>query len=276
MRRKHNTIGSVIAILAYAIVLFAHYALAMDTVVLKNGKVIKGAILKMDSVAVIIAPWEDRNVLFPRGDVYTKDEIQAITFDGKMPIFAPPAGEKSLLVHTGIWEMSLAASFRAVNPDQGDNYTQYSIPIRAGYFLARNISAEIELTVSQRENEDTGYLTTASILVHPKLKPLKSHQWLRPFILFGVGFGTGVPQGASVSADADNPLNIVQGGIGLKAGDGRIGLRLEYRGASLFGREDVFQEGYDDEGNYYAYRVEETRTDIFHSVFLGFSVFLGR
>jgi hypothetical protein len=276
MRIPHSSFAAALVFALIAIALSYAPTWALDTVVLKNGKVIQGAIIRMDSLAIIIAPWEDRNALYPRGDVYTKDEIQAVTFDSNVH-----ASQLSLLggdrlnIQTGVWELSMSASFQSVNPDEGENYSYSNIPIRAGYFVARNISLEVELMITQPETGDMGYLLSASGLIHPKFKALNSHPWLRPFVLIGWGFGTGVPLGSSVPNDTDDPLNLFQTGVGLKIGEGRVGLRVEYRLSSLFGRQDVFQEGTDEEGNYYAYRVERNRTDAFQSFLVGFSVFLG-
>lgn len=261
---------------AIAVMLCLSDALAVDTILLNNGKAIQGAIVRLDSAAVTIVPWEDRYALYPRGDVYTRDEILAITFDSKTPPLELLAeGKKQLYIQRGTWELSLAASFRSVNPDTGDNYTNWNVPIRAGYFVARNLSVELELMMTQHQQEDMGYLMTASVLVHPKFSILQSKPWLRPFLLIGWGFATGVPEGTSIPHTTRDPLNIFQAGLGFKIGEGRIGLRLEYRGSDLFGRQDRFQQGIDEEGNYYAYRVESTRSDVYHAVLIGFSVFLG-
>jgi hypothetical protein len=260
-----------------AIIMSCSKSWALDTVVLKNGKVIQGAIIRMDSLAIIIAPWEDRNALYPRGDVYTKDEIQAITFDTNVSVSLLTLLQNNRLnIQTGVWELSMSTSFQSVNPDEGENYSCLNIPIRAGYFVARNISLEVEMMITQPETGDMGYLISASGLIHPKIKALNSHPWIRPFLLMGWGFGTGVPLGDSVPSDTDNPLNLFQTGLGLKVGEGRVGLRIEYRISSLFGRQDIFREGTNEEGNYYAYRVEQNRTDVFQSLLIGFSVFLGR
>ena len=276
MKIFHNRFAIATALALTAIALSCMKTWALDTIILKNGKVIQGAIIRMDSLAIIIAPWEDRDALYPRGDVYTKDEIQAITFDNAMSASRISLLEGNRLnVQRGVWELSMSASYRSVNPDEGENYTYVNLPIRAGYFVARNISLEVEMMITQPESGDMGYLLSASGLIHPMFQALNSHRWLRPFVLVGWGFGTGVPLGTSVPSDTDNLLNLFQAGLGLKIGEGRVGLRAEYRVSSLFGRQDVFQEGVDEEGNYYAYREEKNRTDGFQSILIGFSVFLG-
>ncbi len=248
---------------------------ALDTVVLNNGKVIQGAIIRLDSLSLIISPWEDRHVLFPRGDVYTKDEVRTITFDGTIPSLSSSIGEKELYIGRGAWELSTGISFRSIDPEHGSSTTYLNIPIRAGYFLIRNLSAELEIMASQPKGEDMGYLATVSALLHPRFKLLNPTPWMRGFLLLGFGFGTGLPQGSTVPAADTDPLNIFQCGMGVKVGEGRVGLRLEYRFASLFGSRVTYQAG-DESGEYNAYRVEETQSDIFHTVLLGFSVFLGR
>ncbi len=248
---------------------------ALDTVLLKNGKVIQGAIIRLDSLSLIISPWEDRHALFPRGDVYTKDEVHTVTFDGTIPSFSSSVGEKELYIGRGIWELSTGISFRSIDPEQGSSTTYLNIPIRAGYFLVRDLSAELEIMASQPKGGDMGYLATASALLHPKIKLFNPAPWMRGFLLLGFGFGTGLPQGSTVLATDTDPLNIVQGGVGVKMGEERVALRLEYRFTSLFGRRETYQSD-DESGEYYAYRVEETQSDLFHTVLLGFSVFLGR
>lgn len=276
MKANNYRIPFCVTIGFFAFIACLSSAFALDTVVLSNGKVVQGAIIKLDSISVLIAPWEDRNVVFPRGEVYAKAEVKAITFDGSTPLFQSAAGEKRLSFRTSTWELSLAASFRSINPDEGETTTFLNIPLRAGYFIARNVSLEVELMISQPKDEDMGYLMTASGLIHPRFPVMNPVPWMRGFLLFGWGFGTNAPQGESVlSADDDNPLNIIQGGLGCKIGDGRVGLRMEYRATSLFGIREVYREGYDNEGNYYAYRDDESQTTVFHSVMFGFSVFLG-
>jgi len=261
---------------AIAVILCASNAWTIDTIVLNNGKAIQGAIVRFDSLAITIVPWDDRYALYPRSAVYTKSEILAITFDdGALPFGLLAEGRKQLYIQRGTWELSLAGSFRAVNPDTGDSYSNLNIPIRAGYFVAKNLSLELELMITQNLPEDMGYLMAASILIHPRFGILRSKSWLRPFLLMGWGFATGVPEGTSVPHAVQDPLNLFQAGVGFKIGEGRVALRLEYRGARLFGRQDRFQEGFDNEGNYFAYRVEETRSDVYHAVLIGFSVFLG-
>ena len=248
---------------------------AVDTVVLTNGKVVNGAIIRLDSLSLIIVRWEDRYALFPRGEAYGKDEIQAITFDGRIPVFGAAAGEKRLSIQQGTWELSLAASFRSINPDSGNSTYFVNVPLRAGYFLTRNISAELEIILSQPKDGDMGYVMTANALIHPRFKLMNPRPWFRGFLLFGFGFGTSAPEGDIVPSTTNDPLNIVQGGIGAKIGDGAVALRLEYRATSLFGTQEVYHQGYNNEGQFYAYRDDVTRNDLFHSITVGFSVFLG-
>jgi hypothetical protein len=259
-----------------ALFLIVSHSWALDTVVLKNGKVIQGAIIRLDSLSLIISPWEERHALFPSGDVYTKDEIRTVTFDGIIPSISTLVDEKELYIGKGIWELSTGISFRAIDPEEGSSTTFLNIPIRAGYFLARNLSAELEIMASQPKGEDMGYMVTASALIHPKFKAMNPTPWMRGFLLLGFGFGTGLPQGSTIPATETDPLNIVQGGLGVKVGEGRVGLRLEYRLASLFGNRVTYETGYDELGEYYAYRVENSQSDVYHTVLLGFSVFLGR
>jgi hypothetical protein len=259
-----------------ALFLIISHSWALDTVVLKNGKVIQGAIIRLDSLSLVISPWEDRNALFPRGDVYTKDEIRTVSFDATIPSISSLVGEKELYIGHGVWELSTGISFRSVDPEEGSSTTYLNIPLRAGYFLARNLSAELEIMASQPKGQDMGYMATASALLHPKFKALNPTPWMRGFLLLGFGFGTGLPQGSTIPATDTDPMNVIQGGAGVKVGEGRVGLRLEYRFASLFGKREKYQTGINQSGEYYAYRVEETQSDIFHTVLLGFSVFLGR
>ena len=270
-----NPLKPLCAAAVIALFLIISNSWALDTVVLTNGKVIQGAIIRLDSLSLIISPWEDRHVLFPRGEVFTKDEISAITFDGSIPKLSAPDGAKILGIRRGTWELSTGISFRSIIPEVGNSTTYINIPFRAGYFLIRNVSIELEIMASQLKGEDMGYLTTISALVHPRFKLLNPAPWFRGFLLMGFGFGTGLPQGNTVSVSDTDPLNIIQGGVGVKVGEGRVGLRLEYRVASLFGIRETYQTGIDQTGQYYAHRVEETQSDIFQSILLGFSVFLG-
>ncbi len=272
-KTKTLKISCTVAVIALFLIISNSWAL--DTVVLKNGRVIQGAIIRLDSLSLIISPWEDRHALFPRGDVYTKDEVRTVTFDGTIPSISTLVGEKELYIGRGAWELSTGMSFRSIDPDQGSSTTYLNIPIRAGYFLTRDLSAELEIMASQSKGEDMGYLATASALLHPRNKLLNPAPWMRGFLLIGFGFGTGLPQGNTVAATDTDPLNIIQGGVGAKIGEGRVALRLEYRFASLFGSRETYHAG-DESGEYNAYRVEETQSDLFHTVLLGFSVFLGR
>jgi hypothetical protein len=248
---------------------------AVDTVVLTNGKVINGAIIRLDSLSLIIVKWEDRNALFPRGEVYGKDEIQAITFNGRVPVFGAEPGEKYLSIRKGVWELSLAASFRALKPDSGKSTTFMNVPLRAGYFLARNLSTELEIIMSQPKGGKMGYLMTVNGLIHPRFKLMNPRPWFRGFLLLGFGFGTAAPEGDVVPSTANDPMNIIQGGIGAKIGDGPVALRVEYRITSLFGKQETYNQGINNQGQFYAYRDDVTHNDIFHSITVGFSVFLG-
>jgi hypothetical protein len=258
----------------FMIAVMALSSWAEDTVVLHNGKVIHGAIIHVDSMSIIITPWEQRRALFPHGEAYGKDEIQAITFDGGIPVFGAVAGVKNLSIQKGSWELSLAASFRSVQPDSGASSYFLNIPFRVGYFLTRNVSGELELMISQPKTGDMGYLMTANALIHPQFKLMNPRLWFRGFLLIGFGFGTAMPQGDVVAGTSDEPLNVVQGGIGVKIGSGPIALRVEYRATSMFGKREVYHQGYDNEGQYYAYRDNQSHTDVFHSITVGFSVFL--
>ena len=66
-------------------VLIAVSAMAMDYVQLKTGRLIQGAILRQDTVAVYMTDWDSRSEQFPKLQVYARNEIQSIWFE--KPVF---------------------------------------------------------------------------------------------------------------------------------------------------------------------------------------------
>ena len=58
----------------------AQIASAQDYLRLKNGKLITGAIVRVDSAAIFLANWDERHQPLPRLQVYEKQEIESIWF----------------------------------------------------------------------------------------------------------------------------------------------------------------------------------------------------
>lgn len=125
-------------------------------------------------------------------------------------------------------ELSTAASFTSSKDEGGDeNFTVLNLPVRAGVFLTRSLSAEGELglsRVSYGGNSSTGVLFSGSMLYH--LRPAAR---TTPFLIAGAGIGNGFEY-LGVVADSDTTVKTLHAGGGIKA---RIGdsaaFRVEYR-----------------------------------------------
>ena len=200
-----------------------------DYVVLRNGRVIEGAILRQDSVSVTMTEWESRGLLLPPLQVYTKAEIQSIWFT------RPGQGARDrVLFKPKPLQFELAAGL-ALQTEEGtefDRETLFQANLLGGIAFTKQFGFEIDAIYSGPSKStgfQRGFQTLANLAVYPV-------EWrgLIPFAVAGGGAAIAVPFDRGMLAKSDtlgetNVGNVVDFGLGVKLGADRVGARFEVR-----------------------------------------------
>jgi hypothetical protein len=135
------------------------------------------------------------------------------------------------LLHKGKVELSTAATLSVLSDRVEDQSTTIiTVPVRAGYFITRNLALEGELAlshISYDSDSTTGVLFQGFAVYHLNPDPKSP---VVPFLLVGGGLGNGVDSVNGVIFVTDVTTTLLSAGAGIKGFVGeRAALRLEYR-----------------------------------------------
>jgi hypothetical protein len=204
-------------------------AQAMDFVVLSDGRVVQGAILRQDSATVTMTDWETRHFLQPPLQVYTKQEVQSIWFSQP-----EQAANSRAMFRPRPLQVELAGGL-AFQTSAGTEYERESlvqVSVQAGLPVTRSYGFEVDAIYSgpsSRTGYERGFQTLANIAVYPFVV----HGFV-PFVVAGGGAAITVPYDRSALAVADTlgetyVGNVVDVGAGVKTGVDGFGMRLDIR-----------------------------------------------
>lgn len=202
--------------------------IAQDYLRLKDGRIIRGAIVRMDTAAIFLAEWEERHLPLPQLQVFTKNEIESISF------YRRPKAESigSYRPHDRGYEFGGAITFQSIKEEQNIRRL-LQLTLLGGYtiFPMAGIEAEGDFTFPHAERRDSlwhkyrgAYQVAVNLLVHPM--PIGSFV---PFALVGGGTSLAIPIDHAVLATSNAQRNLLNLGIGCKWGRNGLGCRMEYR-----------------------------------------------
>ncbi len=235
----------------------AQVASAQDYLRLKNGKLIPGAIVRVDSAAVFLANWYERHQPLPRLQVYEKQEIESIWFR------PPPRFD----VRTEYrprergWEFGGGMTFQSMKLSDNSSRRMLQFSVLGGYTVLPlvGIEGEADFTFPHAEKTDSvwhpyhsAYQVSMNILFHPV-----QFKGTTPFFLIGGGTALDIPLNHSILTSSQDSRNLLNLGAGLKWGKGGLGFRLEYRYQFYSWTPDDFIPIYDAGGT----RIGERRVD---------------
>lgn len=202
---------------------------AEDVVRLRNGRIIKGAVVRQDTSAVYITPWEQRLLRQPEFEVFTRDEVESIWF------IAPPEGARtfSFSPHSGMFEIAGGVTFQTwASSIQHRRYLAQA-SLLAGYMITKHIGFELnaDITAPYAQKSDTlydpyrfGHQMTLRVIGTMDLKlPFV------PYAFVGGGSSVAVPEAGSVRTTSEDVHSVFDAGAGVKIAANGFGVRFELR-----------------------------------------------
>lgn len=202
---------------------------AMDYVRLRDGRVIEGAILRQDTLSVIITDWEQRHLRQPVVQAFAREEVESIWIETKpsstsIRVFKSRPG--LIEIGGGLSMQTWAASVH------GRRYL-IQLSFQGGYSITEYLGLELagDFTIPRGKSSDTqydslrfGYQTALHVVGSlPNKSP-----WT-PYVFVGGGSALEVPRAGVVQTTADDLRSLIDIGIGVKVGLNGIGLRTELR-----------------------------------------------
>jgi hypothetical protein len=204
---------------------FAH---AQNFVRLKDGQVIKCAVLRMDTSAVITTDWEYRGLAMPPLNVYARDEVQSVWFMEpseslaiKIPYVPHPEG----------WEAGGSFSLQTFLAPGAKRRLLGVVSGLGSFTLLKPMSLEVDADFTfpfAAKNDpwstySMGYQISMSVVGHPFI-------WhgIVPFALAGAGASNAIPLG-NLQLNAGGNMEMLNAGLGIKWGAGGVGYRIEWR-----------------------------------------------
>jgi hypothetical protein len=242
--------------------------IGQDYLRLENGQVVRGAIVRSDSATIFLAAWDERHLLLPHLQVFSKEEIESIWF--RPPPIQPEGWYRP---RERGYEFGGGITFENIKEPDVTIRRVLQLSLLGGYTVLPvvGIEAEADFTFPHGERSDTtwhrlrtGYQVAFNLLAHP------IQVWgVTPFALLGGGTAIAIPVGHTILTELRDSRNLLNLGAGLKWGRGGIGCRLEYRYQFYTWTPDEFIPIYDNEGNRTGERRADAREAFSHLVRLG-------
>ncbi len=244
-------------------------AIAADFVRLKSGRLIEGAVIRQDTIAVYLAPWDQRALRQPELQVFARDEVESIWLGGK-----PAKGvRRKYTPRPGLVELGggLGLQTWASTLHQRRHLIQFSTLV--GTSISDYLGMELvgEMTAPFGKSADPGFdsLQFSYQLALHLVGTLKTKSPFTPFAYVGAGIGRDVSTaGVTLTKHADD-RNLVEVGIGAKLGFGGVGLRTEIRHAYYEWNKTIYI-GSSNGRDYYTTRQSADATSMRVSLFTYF------
>jgi len=218
-------------LLLACLILGAGSAFGLDYVELRSGRIIEGVVIRQDTTAIFLTDWESRHLRQPPLQVFGRDEVVAIWLtkprktSGAKRSFRPSSGQ---LEATGSF------SFQTWEASNHGRRTLGQLSLTGGLSITRilGLEAGADVTLPSGDEESTAWRdldfshqVTVSVVAHlPVTSPLI------PYALLGGGSAEGIPTAGLLFTEADAKVrSVVHGGLGVKYGVDRLGVRIELR-----------------------------------------------
>jgi len=210
-------------------------ARAQDYIRLKDGQVVKCAILRMDSMAVFATDWEFRGLAMPPLKVYTRHEMQSVWFEEPRELTAT---KLPYVPHPRGWEAGGSIALQTWLEPGIKRRLLILAAAQGAFTVVKQLSLEVDAdfafpSVDKRDpwrSSHNGYQLSFNVVGHP----VRWHGFV-PFLLLGAGASTGIPLGDVLVPPASAPngnqpnRELLNAGLGIKWGAGGLGYRIEWR-----------------------------------------------
>ncbi|MBK6766196.1 MAG: hypothetical protein IPG71_07720 [bacterium] len=214
-------------------------ASAEDYLRLRDGRIVTGAVIRQDTVAVYLTAWEQRNARFPDLQVFVRDEVESIWIDG------PPATSttKRYMLRPGLFELGGGFSRNTWAGTIHERRFLGQLSLQAGYTISKLLGTEVAADFSLPGGKDVdstygdlkfGYQIAAHIV-----GSLNPGGPVIPFAYVGGGSSLGIPRAGLIETSSRDAHNLIDVGIGLKFGLNGIGVRTELRHAYYTWTPDI-------------------------------------
>jgi len=212
---------------------------AEDFVRLKDGRTVSGAVIRQDTLAVYLAPWDQRHLRQPVLDVFARNEVESIWINSR------PAGgvSRPYRPHSGLRELGGGFSFQTWAASVHERRYLAQLSLLGGYSITKNLGTEVaadftapfaKKTDAEYDPQRFGYQVALHIV-----GTLGGNSVWKPFAYVGGGSALEVPRAGLVETTLDDARSLIDIGIGLKAGWNGVGLRAEIRHAYYSWTPDV-------------------------------------
>ncbi|MCL4304804.1 hypothetical protein KJZ99_02745 [bacterium] len=204
---------------------------ADDYVRLKDGRIIKGAVLRQDTLAVYLSPWDQRHLRQPDLQVFGRDEVESIWLG------SPPKTVAARTYHLrpGLIEIGGGLSFQTWSASVHERRFLTQFSLQGGYSVTKLLGTEViaDFTLPWGKKSDMQYDSLRfgyQVALHVVGMLDLGKPWV-PFAYAGGGSALEVPRGGLVLTTSDDVRSLLDVGIGVKAGFNGIALRTELRHA---------------------------------------------
>ncbi len=220
-----------LVLVAVGVVLTERSVHAQDYLRLRNGQLIECAILKQDTSSVFITTWNHRLDRQPPLQVFTREEVESITFI--KPTSENARGLRLYRPHANGVEVGGGLAFQTWAESNLQRRHLMQVNLHGGYSVVRQLGIEFDggVTIpfggaadSVWQSREIGYQAAMNLIGTPVV-----WRGIVPFVLFGGGAALGVPVDNVVITSSTDVRSLVNVGVGFKTGANGIGIRMEWR-----------------------------------------------
>ncbi|MBK6909672.1 MAG: hypothetical protein IPK53_06275 [bacterium] len=214
-------------------------ATGMDFVRLRDGRVVEGAVIRQDTLAVYLAPWDQRHLRQPDMEVFGRSEVESVWLG------APPheSAARPYTLHSGLLEIGGGLSFQTWAASVHERRYLMQFSVQSGYaitkYLGTEIAADFSAPFAHKTDKDYDALRFGyQVALHVVGTLDMGSSWI-PFAYVGGGGALEVPRAGLVETTSDDARSLIDVGIGVKSGWNGLGLRAEVRHAYYTWTPDV-------------------------------------
>lgn len=228
-----------VLILLVNILILTNTTLAEDFVRLRDGRVVSGAVIRQDTLAVYLTEWEQRHLRQPEVQVFAREEVESIWL-GDAPNLAATRVYK---LHSGLLELGGGFGFQTWASNEYKRRFLAQLSLQGGYAITKNLGTEVvaDFTAPFGKNVDPHYDSLKfgyQVALHIVGSLDLDQPWI-PFAYFGGGASLEVPRAGLVETTTDDVRSLIDVGVGIKFGVNGIGLRTEIHHAFYTWTPDV-------------------------------------
>lgn len=225
---------------------------AFDYVRLRNGRLIEGAVIRQDTSAVFVVPWEQRSLRQPDVQVFAHSEVESIWLGQKPARVAV----RKYIPRTGMFEVGGGLDMQtwASSLHERRYLLQFSglVGTSITNYLATELVGNISAPFASAAGSSYDSLNFAYQLALHVLANVDINRAFIPFAFVGAGVGRDVPKAGVIESVTYDDRSLLEIGAGLKMGINGIGVRVELKHAyyhwnkkqlvGTFNGEDLYTE----------------------------------